>query len=536
MVVNTIIDFADYLNNNGYAITSDKINMSLKSIEDISSIESFSYALKPYFCSTITQYHLFDDYFKSFIKNKELIEKQNELKEKKRKAENSMEGQKSAISDEIENIEKEIAEKSKAAMASIKDHKSINKKDIEFILNKQDEITSLPFTMIPMTLIKSLLYALKNGEQLPTMPGAAKQACTEITQMSEQALLNGQKERFQFLKTLNDICQKLQKIDISKGKKVKEKVKNDTKDLNKKKKELLNKLQDIDDEYEKIQEELDSLLKQSQVPIILKEASINHRDEFIGGTRAVQLIGDGIPEVMKTKFSSLDDVEIIEIYQYIKKNILRFKTRLQKSIYAQLKKEIDIEKTIQKACKTGGLPLELINKQPKVNRAKLLLCLDISGSCKEASKMMLAFMYLLKSVFPAGCKTYVFVNKLHDISSIMESRNILTAIDSVLNTIPTRGIYSNYYKPLTELWTEHKSEITPETFVIFIGDARNNKNHTGDEYIKNIARRAKKCVWLNTDIIEKWGQGDSIAQLYAKYTKMYEVVNPMQLIDAINII
>ena len=52
---------------------------------------------------------------------------------------------------------------------------------------------------------------------------------------------------------------------------------------------------------------------------------------------------------------------------------------------------------------------------------------------------------------------------------------------------------------------------------IYIGDARNNKNASGEDYVKAIARKAKKAFWLNTEEVDKWNHGDSIMGVYAKY-------------------
>ena len=69
--------------------------------------------------------------------------------------------------------------------------------------------------------------------------------------------------------------------------------------------------------------------------------------------------------------------------------------------------------------------------------------------------------------------------------------------------------------------------------VIFIGDARKNKNDPGKEYIRNICRKAKHAYWLNTDASDKWDQGDSIASVYGYYARMYETVNIRQLLGFI---
>ena len=68
-----------------------------------------------------------------------------------------------------------------------------------------------------------------------------------------------------------------------------------------------------------------------------------------------------------------------------------------------------------------------------------------------------------------------------------------------------------------------------------MGDARNNKNPTGEEYVKNIARKAKKAYWLNTENFNEWGKADSLAFEYAKYFKMYEVLSAADLVNFINI-
>ena len=83
------------------------------------------------------------------------------------------------------------------------------------------------------------------------------------------------------------------------------------------------------------------------------------------------------------------------------------------------------------------------------------------------------------------------------------------------------------------LWKDYRKQITKDSIVIFMGDARNNKNATAEEFMKNIGHRAKKCLWLNTETVEKWDKADSIASVYEKYAKMYEVVNTAELINFI---
>ena len=75
------------------------------------------------------------------------------------------------------------------------------------------------------------------------------------------------------------------------------------------------------------------------------------------------------------------------------------------------------------------------------------------------------------------------------------------------------------------------SEVTGDSYVYFIGDARNNKNASGEDYVKAIARKAKKAFWLNTEPADKWNHGDSIMGTYSKYmTKIAQTANPAELL------
>ena len=70
--------------------------------------------------------------------------------------------------------------------------------------------------------------------------------------------------------------------------------------------------------------------------------------------------------------------------------------------------------------------------------------------------MMLGFMYLLKDVFAGGCRVYVFVNSLYDVTEIMETDSIDKAVQSVLQAVPAKGVYSDYNRPLEMLWKKNR--------------------------------------------------------------------------------
>lgn len=311
-------------------------------------------------------------------------------------------------------------------------------------------------------------------------------------------------------------------------------------DVNKKIAKLEAELRDEQKRYDAICAEINNKLKElsqngteQNNGLKIKDMSVLHRAEFHGGG-SVQALDPAFVKAGEKDFKKLSEQEKKMIRDYLRQNLLAFKTRMTRNINSRRRLSMDIEDTLREAVRTCALPMKLLYKLPKRSKADLILILDVSGSCKAASEMMLTFIGILKEIFPRGCSAFAFVNQLYDISRVYDTADIDTSIKEVLNMIPRAGQYSNYERPLRTMWEQYRNKITKDSCVIFIGDARNNKNDAGKEYIKNICRKAKCAYWLNTDTHEKWDHGDSIASVYGKYAKMYETINVNELLGFIS--
>ena len=152
-----------------------------------------------------------------------------------------------------------------------------------------------------------------------------------------------------------EICQNIFKIlekakiqVIYYEKYIEDKITRETKELKDQQIELENKLQRLEREEKRIQVELDSRLFALTRQFTEKTVSKIHRKNFIGGG-AVQLLEETLPEFMEKPFKKLDKKEKEYIYQYIRQNIVSFKTRLGRYLNTQERRKIDMGKTIQAA-------------------------------------------------------------------------------------------------------------------------------------------------------------------------------------------
>lgn len=540
MIIDFIISFVQFLNKNDYTISQEQIVRFFNLIDslEISFVEKQDLInlMKTVFCSNQIQTEYIKQYFDEYteIYFKEMMSKKTaeEIEEKKKQQQLTFQSSIQSKEDLLSKLDEELKQIINEIKKEVIDYdKMLSNRDKNFIKKNFNQLKSINSDNENLV---TFLDAFKENDDCKAIGNIFEKESTNLVKKAEQLLFDAKLEEFELENEFYNISKRLLK-KIEKEN-IEIRIENGTKELNKKKLSLKQEIAEDQKEHAKIMNQLNQLLKNSNIDtnskIIKKEESVKHRDCFIGGKNFIQL--DSTTQELLTKnFEKLNATERNSIMHYIKQNLLKFKTKMTRNIQTNEKLNLNMKDTIQAACKTGGLPLSLNFDKPMKNKTNLVLVLDVSGSCSAASKMMLTFIYLLKDVFPRGCDAFAFVNSLYDISEIMNASEIESAINDVLNIIPRKGVYSNYYEPLKTLWGNYKKKITKDSIVIFMGDARNNKNDTAEEFIKNIGHRAKKCIWLNTETIEKWNKADSLASLYGKYSEMYEVINTAELISFI---
>ncbi len=586
MVIEYIVEFTSYLNahDDGFSITSEKIKrffeMMAQEDLDFTNEADVLGIMKAVFCTSYDQYILIESYFKNYYKDRENFEHYLQLKKQKQQWQTKQESfnyayieKKQIYDDSINYLQQIMNNEFTAIELEIYGHKEqyinmsmpkktmkLKKKDASFIadmINDDGQIKDVRLSNNQKKFVKhvfincdtNILYDCYNN-QFESINGKIAKAC-------ENALMDNDIELFERLEKLFQIFDNLMK-QVNQYKRKRAKINKNTDEqleqIIKKKQNVIRHsyqqqmeaykfmMNELEDERHIIQSNIDKLNMQMQhihtdFKTIEKTQSIHHREDFIGRNAVIAYgYDEQTQKLLNKNFDTLSAEDKNNLYYYIKKNIMNFKTRMTRHIHTNETRHIDIQATIQNTIKSCGLPLQLNYQKPKANKTKLVLILDVSGSCKEAAQMMLTFMYILKSVFPGGCKTFAFVNTLYDISAVMESSDIETSIENTMELIPRRGVYSNYYTPFKCIWEGHRQDITSDSIVIVIGDARNNHNPMGEEIIKNIARCVKKAYWLNTEPVDKWDKADSLASVYGKYFKMYETLNTGDLIRFIQII
>ena len=219
--------------------------------------------------------------------------------------------------------------------------------------------------------------------------------------------------------------------------------------------------------------------------------------------------------------------EVVERLAQKIKNILSIRRRRLKH------GKLDLHQTLRRNMSHGGIPFELVFKQRKKDRPKLVILCDVSSSVANVSRFMLQFVYSLQEAF-TKIRAFVFVAELGEVTHVLQEGEIGEAIEKALEGGDVINVYtrSNFGHAFHHFWQNFLSAIDNKTTVLVLGDARNNYNDPRAWCLRDIHTKAKNVVWLNPESPSAWGFGDSVMDKYLPYTDIAEECRNLRQLSA----
>jgi hypothetical protein len=219
--------------------------------------------------------------------------------------------------------------------------------------------------------------------------------------------------------------------------------------------------------------------------------------------------------------------EVVERLAQRIKNVLSIRRRRLK------RGKLDLHQTLRRNMSHGGIPFELIFKQRKKDRPKLVILCDVSSSVANVSRFMLQFMYTLQGAF-TKIRCFVFVAELGEVTDVFSNGEISDSIERALEGGGVINVYtrSNFGYAFHHFWQNHLAAIDNKTTVLILGDARNNYNDPRAWCLRDIHTKAKNVVWLNPENPSAWGFGDSVMDRYLPYCDLAEECRNLRQLSA----
>ncbi len=228
-------------------------------------------------------------------------------------------------------------------------------------------------------------------------------------------------------------------------------------------------------------------------------------------------------QLQEKSFYSLTEEDIRKMREVVTRLAQKLKNVITIRRKRQRKGKFDLKASMRRNMSHGGVPFELIFKQRRKERPKVVILCDISSSVSNVSRFMLQFVYSLQEAF-TKIRSFVFVAELGEVTAVFRDNEIHDALEQALEGGDVINVYtrSNFGYAFHTFWRDHLHTVDSRTTVVVIGDARNNYNDPRAWCLRDIHRKAKNVVWINPESPGAWGFGDSVMDKYLPYTDVAE--------------
>ncbi len=205
-----------------------------------------------------------------------------------------------------------------------------------------------------------------------------------------------------------------------------------------------------------------------------------------------------IETLVQKDFSTFSAEELDQIVQLVVAMARRVATRLsRRTRRVHRSPHVDLRRTIRHSLRRGGEIIEFAFRRRKVQKTRLVLLADVSGSMDLYSRFLIQFVYALQHALDQ-VETFVFSTSLTHVTAALSEATLRRALDEVARRVPDWSGGTKIGQSLQTFLAHHGDTITRRTIVLIISDGWD----TGDiellqEAMASLQRRAGRVVWLN---------------------------------------
>jgi uncharacterized protein with von Willebrand factor type A (vWA) domain len=211
-------------------------------------------------------------------------------------------------------------------------------------------------------------------------------------------------------------------------------------------------------------------------------------------------LGPSSEELLRNKrFDALSADELAHLYRLMAKlHVATPERRTRRYQRRRRGERIDLRRTLRESMRTGGDPVRLRRRQRRVQRRRLVLLCDISGSMEPYAR---AYLQFLTSAAGAGDDTeaFAFATRLTRLTRALASRSPERAIQNAAAAVPDWASGTRIGDALKAFNDSHgRRGVARGAVVVILSDGweRGDPALVARE-MERLARLAHRIVWVN---------------------------------------
>jgi uncharacterized protein with von Willebrand factor type A (vWA) domain len=228
--------------------------------------------------------------------------------------------------------------------------------------------------------------------------------------------------------------------------------------------------------------------------------------------------------LQKVKLTNIDFSYYHYMNKLVKKSAKQLATMHSRRRKVTKRGLLDVRKTIAANAAYDGFLFHTKWKSTRIERPKVMVICDVSGSVSKISRFLLMFLYSLQDVLPK-VRSFVFASSMAEVTESFDKQTIENALTEIMNN--WANMPTDYGRALLDFKDIAMNDIDNKTTVIMLGDARNNNGLGQTQVWKEVYQRSKRVIWLNPEGRYNWDSGDSIMSEYRPYCSKVETCSTL---------
>ena len=153
-------------------------------------------------------------------------------------------------------------------------------------------------------------------------------------------------------------------------------------------------------------------------------------------------------ELLKSaRLSNLERRDLERMRVLVRAMAKRLAARYAKTRRRRLRGQLDVRRTLRRNMGWGGVPFVTVWKQKRIEKPRVMVLCDVSGSVAAMAQFLLMFLYALNEAL-SDIRSFAFAGSLIEVSDILEAEPIEHAITKIMQAIGFGS--SNYGNSLAD--------------------------------------------------------------------------------------
>ena len=189
---------------------------------------------------------------------------------------------------------------------------------------------------------------------------------------------------------------------------------------------------------------------------------------------------------------------------------------------------ISVSHTLRRNMAYEGIPFEPVLRRRREQRPRLVVLCDVSLSTRNLARFWLQLVYRLQGLF-SRVRTFVFVADLAEVTGLFEEQSLPQAVDAIFGgRLIDVDENSDFGQAIEQFRAVHLGAVNRKTTVVVLGDGRNNGRPANERGLEEVARHARRVIWITPEPRFGWTLGGCDMPRYEPHCDRIEVVRTVE--------